>query len=260
MQRSKLGSTFVLCQFILAIAPTPSVAEAPDAHPRRLAIVERSIEFHGGEVFSHSQSDLQVCSRSGCFELVARVEGGSFDLEAAGAVREHHRRVRITNDTIDYWQDDEVQQVAADRAESLRNWVMARVYFVFLPFRLQDPSVIQQDLGSEIWDGRALRKVKVSFISKTSNGADDEFLYWFDPATARLEQFAYSFAGRPGGLRFRRLYDFRRVGGILFYDQENWGVDEDGLSVDDIRPAAVAEWNRISTVNLREIEVRPLDP
>ena len=55
----------------------------------------------------------------------------------------------------------------------------------------------------------------MTFAAGSSTDAEDEYLYWFDPETARLEQFAYSFQGRPGGLRFRRLDNYRRVGGIL---------------------------------------------
>jgi len=137
---------------------------------------------------------------------------------------------------------------------------MARVYFVYLPFRLNDDSAIKQDLGMEIWNDRPLHKVKVSFVPGSSSGAEDEFLYWFDPETARLEQFAYSFSGDPGGLRFRTAFDYRRVGGILFFDQENRGVDGDGRSVDEIRPDSVASWDLVSTVTLHEIKVQPLDP
>ena len=121
--------------------------------------------------------------------------------------------------------------------------------------------MLQEDLGVEEWEGRRLHKVKVTFVAGSSTDADDEFLYWFDPASARLEQFAYSFAGRPGGLRFRRLDNYRRVGGILFFDQANLGVEGAGLRVDQIDPAFVRERMReISRVELRDITVRPLAP
>jgi len=235
-------------------------AQAQKVAVDRLEIVGRSIEFHGGEVYGHSRSQLQLCSKSGCYRVEARIDAGLFEIEAAGRVRERHRRVRITNDIVEYWQDGNAMEIEADRAESLRNWVMARAYFVFLPFRLNDDSVIQQDLGLEIWNGRPLHKVKVSFLPDSSSGADDEFLYWFDPETARLEQFAYSFSGDPGGMRFRQAFNYRRIGGILFFDQENRGVEGDGLSVDDIRADSPADWDLVSTVVLREIEVLPLDP
>lgn len=237
---------------------TAGVDESADSDIGRLEIVDRSIEYHGGEVFTQSRSQLQVCSKSGCYLVRTRIDGDSFEIEASGKVREQMRRVSITNDTVEFWLDGEAVEVEPDRTQSARNWVMARAYFVYLPFRLNDDSVIRQDLGTEVWDGRSLRKIKVTFVTGSSSGADDEFLYWFDPETARLEQFAYSFAGNPGGLRFRRAFNYRRVGGILFFDQENWGVDEDGLRVEEIHPDRLADWDLISTVTVQEIKVEPL--
>jgi hypothetical protein len=166
----------------------------------------------------------------------------------------------MDNDAVQLWLDGVPQPVSEDQVQSLRDWAMSRVYFVFLPFRLQDPSVHHQDLGLEVWGDRALRKVKVTFDAGSSSGADDVFLYWFDPETARLEQFAYSFAENSGGVRFRRAFKYRRIGGLLFFDQQNYGIDRRGASVDEIDPATVGEWDLLSTVTLRDIEVERLEP
>jgi len=246
--------------WVAVVLSVSSVSAAQSPGDQWLDIVDRSIELHGGEIYRHSSSELQVCSKSGCYRVRARIDGGLFDIEASGRVRDEERRVRITNETVEYWQDGQARTVGEERSQSLRSWVMARAYFVYLPFRLNDDSVIKQDLGIEVWDERPLRKVKVSFVASTSSGADDEFLYWFDPETARLEQFAYSFAGDPGGLRFRRAFNYRRVGGLLFFDQENWGADGDGLTVDEIHADGIASWDLVSTVTIRKIVVKPLDP
>lgn len=236
-----------------------SILAAESPGQGRLEIVDRSIEFHGGEIFLHSLSELQVCSKSGCYRIRARVDGGMFEIEAAGRVRDQERRVRITNETVEHWQDGSEMEVTTERSQSLRDWVMAKAYFVYLPFRLNDNSVVQQDLGIEVWKDRPLYKVKVTFVAETSSDADDEFLYWFDPDTGRLEQFAYSFAGKPGGLRFRRAFNYRRVGGLLFFDQENWGVEGEGLTVDGIHPEGIASWDLVSTVTVQEMIVRSLE-
>jgi len=226
---------------------------------RPLEIIERAIAFHGGERYENSETRLRICSRSGCFKVRSRVEGGLYDYEAEGKVGESSRRVRITNESVERWEGGEPVAVEPGDEQALRDWVMARVYFPFLPYRLGDPSVQQHDLGLERWAGRELHKVKVTFERGSSTDADDAYLYWFDPKTGRLEQFAYSFEGNPGGLRFRRAKNYRRVGGILFFDQENWGVEGEGLSVDQITPNFVdRKMRRVSEVELRGLEVQPL--
>jgi hypothetical protein len=168
------------------------------------------------------------------------------------------REVLASNDRLQHWHNAAAVEVPPERQTPLRDWAMARVYFSFLPYRLNDESVVKEDLGIETWSGRELHKVKITFLPGSSTDADDEFLYWFDPETGRLEQFAYSFEGSPGGLRFRPLFNYRRVGGILFFDQENWGAAGDELSVELVDPDFVASMERISTVELKDIRVEEL--
>jgi len=242
---------------VACVCATPSPASEPTT--ARLEIVDRAIEFHGGTRYERSDTNLRMCSKSGCYEIRARVDEGQFLYDVAAIGRSNERRVVWTNDSLDLLVGGVSRAVEANRVQALRDWAMARVYFCFLPFRLNDESVLKEDLGLETWGGRNLHKVKVTFEAGSSSGADDEYLYWFEPESGRLQQFAYSFSGDPGGLRFRRATRFRRVGDILFFDQENMGVDGDGLAVDQIDPGFVSQMKRISTVELSRIRVEALD-
>ena len=224
----------------------------------RLEIVDRAIDHHGGERYASSETRLSLCSKSGCSTIVALADGGRFALTVTAAVDEGKRRVRITNETVEQWTDGEPVEIPADRRQALRDWVMARVYFAFLPYRLNDPSVYKQDLGLEAWGDRELRRVRVTFAPGSSTDAEDVFVFWLDPETARVEQFAYSYTRGKGGLRFRRGVNYRRIGGILFFDQENLGVDGPGFSVDELDPAFVERMRHVSTVELRDVAVRAL--
>lgn len=236
--------------------PTASGETGAASAGERIEIVDRAITFHGGDRFQDSEATFDLCSRSGCFSVRSKINGGLFEFEVGGPVRGVQRRVIASNSDLRLWLDGVPSPVSEDREQQLRDWVMARVYFVFLPFRLNDASVIKRDEGVSNWEGRQLHKITVTFVAGSSTDADDEFAFWFDPASGRLEQFAYSFRGRPGGIRFRRLFNYRRVGGILFYDQENWGLDGDGLEVESIDPGLVRSMERISTVTVSNVEVK----
>ncbi|RMH21397.1 MAG: hypothetical protein D6696_05890 [Acidobacteria bacterium] len=240
---------------LLALAAPVVTARGP---AERLEIVDRAIAYHGGERYRASEVELDLCSKSGCFHLRSRVDGERFDHTVTGKIRDGERRVRITNETVEAWLNGEPVAVEPAAEQRLRDWVMARVYFPFLPYRLNDPGVYKHDLGRERWGERELHKVKVTFSPGSSTDADDEYLYWFDPESGRLEQFAYSYDGDPGGLRFRRLTHYRRIGGILFADQENYGVEGDGLRVDRITPDFAATLRHVSTIKLSNVVVRPL--
>lgn len=260
---------FLLPLSMLLATAMPSLADDSSSEDSKLSpivpeIVERSITYHGGDHYSSSRTELDVCSKSGCFRVEARVEGERFELSATGRTRDGQQTVRIDNEHVERVLEGQEQVINQSDEQTLRDWVMARVYFCFLPFRLTDPSVRYRDLGLETWpnaDGtsRRLHKIEIGFEVGTSTDDDDQFLYWFDPETARLEQFAYSYSGNPGGIRFRQLFQHRTVGGILFFDQQNFGVESPSPDVHDITPDSVAEMRLVSTVTLKNISVESVN-
>lgn len=232
---------------------------APDGSDR-LAIVDRAIEHHGGDLYERSRTTLQLCSRSGCYDVESAIWRGWYSHTVERDRDDGRLSVQATNDWVRRWRDGEPVPVPPEEEQRLRDFVMERVYFAFLPYRLNDPSARRWDQGVEEWEGRRLHRVKVTFEPGSSTDAQDEFVYWFDLESGRLEQFAYTYDRGEGGLRFRRAVDHRRVGGILFFDQENLGVDGDGLSVDALDPDYVRDrLEPISRVVLREVGVEPLE-
>ena len=255
MQRTLLSRVIASLLSIAAIALLGHSELQAEEAGTRLKIVDRSIEYHGGSTYGSSESRLRQCSKGGCFRIVSRNDGGFFDHDVS---RESGGlRVRVTNDLVEMWRDGSPVPVADDQKQRWRDWVSQRVYFPFLPYHLNDDSVYKEDLGMVEWDGESFHLVKVRFDEGTSSSSSSEYLYWFAPDTARLEQYAYSFEG---GLRFRVAFNFQRVGGILFADNENHGIDGRGLTVDLIDESYVEnEMTHISTVRLEDIGVRPLE-
>ena len=232
-------------------------APLPAGKVRSLPLVERAIDFQGRDAIESSTISLRIGSKSGSFRIDAQ-PGDLFDYwvytEQDGSDVVYHH-TNVAGETIEKLVDGQPVELVGEREQQrARDFVSQRVYFPFLPYRLRDPSVYLEDLGTETWDGEELRKVKVTFQPGTSSGADDSYLYWFDPETAEMRQFAYSFGG---GLRLRKMKNARRVGGIWFADADNYAKAGDGLSVDEISPESVADWELLSTVVVDEITVEP---
>ncbi len=248
---------------LLAYAPPGGAAEETAEATSRgaRAIVEKAIAFHGGERFEASETSFEIASKSGTFRVEVRRDGGLYRQTVVADTREGERRVTVTNDTVEVTVGGEPRPVAPEDEERWRSHVAARVWFPFLPYGLLGDGVYLHDRGLEEWPAegggtRRLHAVKVTFEAGSSSGAEDEYLFWFDPETGRLEQLAYSFAG---GLRFRTAKSFHRVGGLLFADHENLGIDEEGREVDEVTPELVeAEMEPVSTIELRGIEVEPI--
>jgi hypothetical protein len=255
------GSPEPMTEAPAAEAPVEAAVTSADGKVTRLPIVDKAIEFHGGSIYEASTISMTVTSLSGSFEIVTTRNGGAFDHTVTGAVgRETKvmRKVHYTNDTVERWDDGVAVELDDENAQRSRDFVNSRVFFPFLPYSLKGDNVYKEDLGLETWDGRELHKVRVSYAAGTSTDADDEYMFWFDEQTGEMVMFGYDFIVSDGGLRLRKVTGTQRVGGVLFSDQENWAVDGQGYSVNQLTPEYVAQNMKImSTVTLTNIVVTP---
>ena len=263
MRMCLLTSFFVIAA-LGACAPAETLSDTSDqiptaTEPSLPEIVAKAIDFHGGDLYEHSQIVITITSLSGSFLIEATRDGGNFEYVVTGMVgldNSVERRVRLTNDTVQEWRDGVETKLDTEGERLARTFANARVFFPLLPYTLKGGNIQFQDRGLETWDNRELRRVRVSFTPGTSNDADDGYTFWFDPDTGRMEQFGYDF---DGGLRFRKAIAFNRVGGVLFSDQENYAVNGGKVPVDTLLPDYVAEeMELLSTVVISNISVEPL--
>lgn len=249
----------------LALLALVLLAAVPDPdRTAHLPIVERAVAHHGGELYEKTETTMTMASASGGFDLRVRRDGGLYEIEVVGTMADGTvRRALVANDVVREWRDGEELALDADGRASTRRFVQARVWFPFLPYGLLGDAVRHHDQGLERWGDRSLHRVKVTFVAAPGDPPPDEYAFWFDPGTGRVEQYAYAYdLGTPAaGLRFRPAARHRRVGGLLFYDVRNLGRGGDpGISVDLVDPELAAGLEPISEVELSAIEVRELGP
>jgi len=137
---------------------------------------------------------------------------------------------RYINDTLTTLADS----TANKYAESI-NSVM---YFVQLPYRLNDDAVNKTYKGIDSIKGKAYHKIAVDFDQK-GGGVDfqDKYLYWFNTNDFKLDYLAYSFVVNGGGIRFREAYNERIIEGIRFIDYRNYKPKKETLKLHNISKA-----------------------
>lgn len=220
------------------------------------SIVDKALNFHGREAYQSASITMTITSLSGSFRIETTRDGDRFEHVVTNAAGPVERRVRLTNDTVEEWRDGVAVELDSASERRARSFVDARVFFPLLPFTLESGDIRFEERGLETWDGNPLETVKVTFDPESSEGASDNYMFWFDPDTGRLEQFGYDFST---GLRFRRGVEFQREGRILFSTQENYAIDGSGFSVDLLSPEYVAGNMRLlSTVTISDIIVEDL--
>lgn len=95
----------------------------------------------------------------------------------------------------------------------------ATIYFLYLPLKLNDASVIKKYIDEVEINGKRYHKIKISFNQK-DGGVDhkDVYYYWFDTQDYSMDHFAYS----SGGNRFRAVLKSHDVSGVIFQDYINY--------------------------------------
>ena len=93
------------------------------------------------------------------------------------------------------------------------------IYFMLLPYGLNDEAVMKRYAGEAIVEGRRYHQIEVTFRQE-GGGKDytDTFMYWIDQDRHTVDYLAYT----NEGLRFRKAINPRFVNGIRFADYLNY--------------------------------------
>lgn len=100
------------------------------------------------------------------------------------------------------------------------------IYFATLPYKLNDKSVHSKFIENTKIKGENYDVIMVTF-SKDGGGEDydDEYYYWINSNTKKIDYLAYNYSVNEGGVRFRVAYNRRVVDGITFQDYTNYEAE-----------------------------------
>lgn len=182
-------------------------------------IVEAAIEAAGGAKYD----DLELSFDFREHHYQAQRKQGEFEYKrmATDSMGRHVEDV-LTNQGLVRFMDGSPTALPAKDSAAYSNSVNSVIYFVLLPYFLNDPAAQKSYLGKSVIKGVSYHKVKVVF-EQEGGGEDfqDEFVYWFNEDDFGLDYLAYNYLTEGGGSRFRQAYNIRTIGGIRFADYYN---------------------------------------
>lgn len=158
-------------------------------------------------------------------------------------------RDELTNDGLARTVDGVAVELTAKERGAAARAVNSVRYFFLLPYGLNDPAVNARLLDTTTIDGRTYDRVRVTF-DRAGGGRDYEDVYhhYFNRETGELDYLAYNFAVNGGGVRFREATNKRRLGGVLFQDYVNYGLDGDTALARVERRFANGELRQLSRI------------
>lgn len=230
---------------------------ACDSQSDAKRIIDESIEAHGGDAFSNSLIEFDfrkihytIFKTDSEFEYIREFE------DSTGLVKDvlnNSGFLRTVNGV-------EIDTLTEERIGAFSRSVNSVAYFAFLPYGLNDASVIKEYLGETTLNDKLYDLIKVTF-QKDGGGEDfdDQFLYWIGKENHFVDFIAYSYHTDGGGVRLREVKEVITVGGIRFQNYLNLKPEDKNTPVEKLQELYVSgELELLSEINLENIKVLPL--
>jgi len=216
-------------------------------------IVDQAIEHHGGELYEHAYIEFDFRNK----HYVLKLNGGKFTYERIFTDSTGHVRDVLDNSGFRRYINDTLISLNETWAKRYTRSVNSVAYFALLPHGLNDPAVVKTLAGEGHINGTKYYRIHVSFLQE-GGGEDyeDEFMYWFDKTTFRMDYLAYFYHTDGGGTRFRVARNVRRINGILMADYLNLGIEK---VIQDLTQTEVMyteqQLDTISSIELEHVHV-----
>jgi len=182
-------------------------------------VIDRAIEEHGGAVYETVR--LSFDFREIHYEILKTPERYEYIREfddSLGRVKDI-----LNNEGFRRLIDGREVQVTDERAQAFSNSVNSVAYFAFLPYGLNDMAAQKEWVRETELEGNRYDLIYVNFVEEGGgDDFDDEYLYWINKETGRMDYLAYTFHTEGGGIRFRKAVNQRVIDGVLIQDYENY--------------------------------------
>ncbi len=245
----------VLWLGLIGCQPSLETASSSDKAQR---VIDHAIAAHGGEALSSSRISFDFRKK----HYRVQLDQGQFVYESTGedstGALVHDV---LTNNGFDRTVNGQPVDLTEEDQQRYGNSLNSVVYFVLLPYPLNDPAVSKEYVGETTLAGEPYHKVRVRF-EQDGGGEDfdDEYIYWIHRERHTMDYLAYSFEVNGGGTRFREAYNSRKIKGIRFDDYINYESTVDDFALEDydqlFEAGKVEELSRIETEN---VEVKGAD-
>ncbi len=222
MKTSYLFLPLLLCLGCADTATTDPTMQpespAPAASPADI-LLQKALAAHGGDRYG-----------TACYTFTFREKQYRFQNDGARytytrtETKDGHTTIDVLdNDGVERTTDREQVALSDKQTAVVSEGVNSVIYFATLPHKLLDPAVNASLAGAETVNGNVYEVLNVNF-DQAGGGTDhdDNFRYWINAETGRIDFLAYDYRTNGGGVRFRSAYNPRVVEGILFQDYVNY--------------------------------------
>ncbi len=182
-------------------------------------VISKAIKAHGGELYD--TADYSFVFRGKKYQFANNGD------EYTYSIKSEHSDISvcdfITNGIFQRYVNEELVSLAEKEVDKYKEALNSVIYFATLPHKLKDAAVVKKFIETTTIKDQQYNVVEVTFREEGGGeDHDDEFYYWINTKTSKVDYLAYKYHVNNGGIRFRSAYNRRIVEGITFQDYVNW--------------------------------------
>ncbi|MCW2119297.1 DUF6503 family protein [Flavobacterium sp. 7A] len=195
------------------------------------SIVNSAIMAHGGKLFDKADFSFNFREKIYRFEN----DGTQYSYSSESQKGDSLVKDIMTSGKFDRTINNKLQTLSKEEADRYSEALNSVIYFATLPYKLQDASVHKKYIEQKTIKSKKYDVIQVTFGQEGGGkDFDDEYMYWINKNTHKIDYLAYNYHVNEGGVRFRAAFNTRVIDGITFQDYINYeapvGTDLKDLS------------------------------
>lgn len=209
----------------LLIACSGSKSSAYKTAPSKVEqVINNCYKAHGGDKYENAHFSFIFRGNEYIFKNNAKSYSYTAKKQKDGILTIDY----MTNDGVTRTQDQKELELSAKKAGGIAYSLNSVIYFATLPHKLLDPAVNSRYQGETTVHDKVYHVIEIYF-DQEGGGKDyeDSYYYWINKKTNLIDYLAYNYKVNGGGARFRKAYNTRTVGGIVFQDYTNYKANYD---------------------------------
>ena len=182
-------------------------------------IVNRAIEAHGGKLYNDADYSFEFRDKKYRFKN----NGAAYTYYSEVQKGDSLIKDVMSSDKFDRTINGTLQTLSKKDVDKYSEAINSVIYFATLPHKLKDASVNKEFVEETTIKGKKYDVIQVTF-GQDGGGKDfdDEFHYWINKQTHKIDYLAYNYRTNDGGVRFRAAFNSRIIDGVTFQDYVNY--------------------------------------
>jgi hypothetical protein len=183
------------------------------------SIVNTAIKAHGGKLYSTADYSFVFRDKKYRFQNNESTYTYSSEIQKGDSLIKDV----MTPDKFERTINSSLLTLSKEKTGQYAEALNSVIYFATLPHKLQDASVNKKFIKEIIIKGKRYDVISVTF-GQYGGGQDydDEYMYWINKESHKIDYLAYNYQVNDGGVRFRAAFNTRVIDGITFQDYINY--------------------------------------